>query len=187
LKKDLALILLSLLVIPCVLVSAACAPASKPTQPKPLSFEAVTFTSEQPGFTLHYPKGWIKKPFPIESKSVLFVSASEDRAADSISIFVADPVEDVASTLKEGISNLPAFMESGAIANIRSVIPVIMADGKTAATEIILTAKVNTYDVWYYCYAFDTEGKTVCVAGDTLGGESSKALIKEIVRTLTPE
>jgi len=187
LTKNMALTLLSLLVLPGILLVQACAPAANPTQAKPLSFESVTFTSEHPGFTLQYPKAWINKDLPAGGKSVLFASASDDRAADSLSIFVVDAVDDYASTLKAGIENLPAFAAENATARIKSVIPVLMADGKTEAAEIILTAKVDTYDVWFFCYAFDEDGKTICFAGDTLGGENSKALIKEIAQTLKPK
>jgi hypothetical protein len=184
LTKKLALTVLSLLMLPAILLGQACAPAAKLAQAKPLSFEAVTFTSEHPGFTIQYPKAWITKPFPVESKSVLFVGASEDSAADSFSIFVADSVDDVASALKDGIERLPAFVAENATARIKSVIPVLMADGQTEATELIFTAKVSTYDIWFYCYAFDRDGKTICFVGDTLGGDNSKALIKEIAHTL---
>lgn len=185
--KNIALTVLSLLVLPGILLVQACAPAANPAQAKPLSFESVTFTSEHPGFTIQYPKSWITKPFPVESKSVLFAGASADNAADSFSIFVADPVDDAASTLKAGIESLPAFVAENATARIKSVIPVVMADGQTEATELIFTAKVSTYDIWFYCYAFDKEGKTICFAGNTLGGDSSKALIKEIAHTLKPK
>jgi len=184
LTKNLVLTVLSLLVLPAILLVGACAPAAMPAQAKPLSFEAVTFTSEHPGFTIQYPKAWVTKQFPVESKSVLFVGDSDDNAADSFSVFVADPVDDVASTLKAGIENLPAFVNENATAKIKSVIPVLMADGKTEATELIFTAKVATYDIWFYCYAFDKDGKTICFVGDTLGGDGSKALIKEIAHTL---
>jgi len=184
LTKNMALTVLSLLVLPGILLSQACAPTAKLSQEKPLSFEAVTFTSEHPGFTIQYPKSWVTKQFPVESKSVLFVGDSDDNAADSFSVFVADPVDDVASTLKAGIENLPAFVAENATARIKSVIPVLMADGKTEATELIFTAKVSTYDIWFYCYAFNKDGKTICFVGDTLGGDSSKALIKEIAHTL---
>lgn len=184
-SKNLALTVLSLLILPCVLLATACsAPGARLAQLKPLSFEAVTFTSEHPGFTLQYPKGWISKPLPAQGSAVLHAAASNDNASDSLSVFVADSVDDPASTLKDAINNLPAFVDNDATANIKSVIPVLMADGKTEATEIILTAKVATYDVWFYCYAFNKDGKTICFAGDTLGGDSSKALIKEIARTL---
>jgi len=183
LRKNLALTVLSLLVLPCILLTQACAPETRPGLQKPLSFEAVTFTSENPAYTLQYPKSWVVKPLPLAGRSVLYAAASDDLAADSLSIFVADPVDDVASTLKEGISRLPSFVADNATANIVSVMPVLMADGKEA-TEVILKAKVATYDIWFYCYAFNRDGKTICFIGDTLGGDSSKALIKEIAHTL---
>lgn len=182
--RNIALTVLSLLVLPGILLAQACAPAARTAPAKPLSFEAVTFNSEHPGFTIQYPKAWVTKQIPPENLSVLFVGASDDRAADSFSVFVADPVDDVASTLKAGIENLPAFVAENATARIKSVIPVVMADGQTEATEIVLTAKVATYDIWFYGYAFNKDGKTICFVGDTLGGDGSKSLIKEIAHTL---
>jgi hypothetical protein len=183
LQFSLSLIVLSLLVSPFILLTQACgARESKPAQAKPLSFEAVTFTGADPAFTLKYPRSWIIKP--VQGKSVLYASAADDRAADSFSVFVSDPVDDVASTIKNGIETLPAFVENKATANIKSVMPAVMADGKTEATVAVLTAKVATYDIWFYCYAFNQDGKTVCFIGDTMGGDSSRSLIKEIAYTL---
>lgn len=177
-----ALILLSSLAILVLFMMQACSPSEKTLLARPLSFESVTYTSQNPGFSIKYPKGWITKSPGAET--VLSVAAKDEQGADAFSIAVTDETDDPASAVKDGLDSTDMFKQNGATASIKSVKPVILADGETEAVEAILTTKINTYDVWIYCYAFNNDGKTIIFIGDTLAGDNSKALIEEIAHTL---
>jgi hypothetical protein len=182
LNKKAALILLSLMFLPALFMALACSPEAKPFQAVPLSFESVTYTHQNPGFSIKYPKDWItKQGGPL---TVLSVAATNDPGADAFSIAVTDETDDVTSAVKSGLDNSEVFKQYGATASIKSVRPVILSGSSVEAVEAILTTKMNTYDFWIYCYAFNRDGKTIAFIGDTMAGLNSRALIREIAHTM---
>jgi hypothetical protein len=184
-NKKSALVLLALLILPALLVMQACSPEAKPLLPRPLSFSSVTYTNPAPAFSIKYPKDWITKP--TGALSVLNAAAKDERGADAFSIAVVDETDDPASAVKNGLEGMDVLKQSGATVSIKAVKPIMLADGKTEGVEAVLTTKIDTYDIWIYCYAFNTSGKTVIFIGNTLAGETSKALIREIAHTLAPK
>jgi hypothetical protein len=114
----------------------------------------------------------------------LSVAAKDDPSADAFSIAVTDETDDVASAIKNGLDNSEVFKQYGAVASIKSVRSFVPPGGKDEVVEAILATKLNTYDVWIYCYAINTDGKTVIFIGDTYAGLNSRALLREIARTL---
>ena len=148
------------------------------------SFEAATYTSDSPGFSVQYPKSWIKGD--MANDVVFIVLASSAQGADVASIVVIPETSDFGKAAKDSFDNDPALKNLGVKVNVDSTKTTTLADGKTPANEALLSAKImGIYDLWGYCYGANIGGKTVFVTGATLAGDKSKALLQEIAKTLT--
>jgi type IV secretory pathway VirB10-like protein len=148
------------------------------------SFEAITYTSDKYGFSLKYPKNWVKKE--ATGDVVLSIASSQDQTADSVNVSVISEVNDIAAAAKNAIDNSDAFKQFNVKSKIESQKNVMLADGKTTAQEVILSAKIVIYDVYLYCVGVNAGGKTILVIGNTVESSSkNKELLQEIAKTLT--
>jgi hypothetical protein len=60
-----------------------------------------------------------------------------------------------------------------------------LADGKTAATEVVIGAKVmGIYDLYGYALATVQGDKIIFASANTFGGGDAQAVVKEIAQTL---
>jgi len=148
------------------------------------SFEASTYTNDELGFSIKYPKNWVKKD--ASGETVLSISAGEDQTADSVSVNVIAENKNFAAAAKSIIEGSGAFKQYSAKAKVESEKATTLADGKTAASEAVFSAKIVIYDVYLYCFGTNTGGKTIVVVTYTLKNDAkNKELIKEIAKTLT--
>ena len=163
-------------------------PPTTPAAPAPVaiktSFEAATYTNDAPAFTMMYPKNWVKKA---ASADAVFTAVADDsQTADSVSINVIATAADKAAAVKAIIDGSGAFKQYSVTSKIESQKEITLADGKTKALEVVLSAKIVIYDVYLYCVGLDAGGKTIGVVSYTLkNDDSNKKLIKEIAQTLS--
>ncbi len=153
------------------------------TQEIKTSFEANTYTSDKYGFSLKYPKNWVKKE--AVGDTVLSIASSQDQTADAVNVSVIAEAPDIAAAAKNAIDNSDAFKQFNAKCKIESQKSITLADGKTPAQEVIFSAKIVIYDVYIYCLGVNAGGKTILVIGNTVESSSkNKDLLQEIARTL---
>lgn len=165
--------------------SAPPAPPGGPTAPAApkLSFESVTYTDDANGFSYMYPKSWVK--IDLTGPMVSAVAASSTQGADSVSANVVPQAADFSVAMKAMYDENPGLKSLGVKVDIVSSKAVTLADGKTAASEAVCTAKVmGMYDLWAYGIGINKGGKTIAVTGWTLGGQAKKDLVTEISKTL---
>jgi len=128
-----------------------------------------------------YPNNWVKKD---KSNAVFCVASDESMMADTAVIGVTTESNDIPAAIKAMIDSDEALY--GAKSKIVSQKDITLADGKTKATEVILSANVMIYDVYFYAVGLNTGGKLVSVVAYTLSGdEANKNLAKEIAQTLS--
>jgi hypothetical protein len=162
--------------------SQPAAPVQTATTSK-TSFESVNFTNDELGFSIDYPKTWIKKP--ATGDNILQIASSPDTGADGVLVAIVPAQTDMTAGAKTLIENSAAFKQFGAAVSIDSSKDVKLADGKTPAVEIASSATIMNYNMTLFTLGAAKSGKTVYVTGYTFRGEKNKALLQEIVRTLT--
>ena len=177
-RSKTVLVVLAMMLALAVLASA-CAPAA-PVGIK-TSFEAAIYTNDSPAFTLMYPNKWVKKD---NSNAVFDVASDESMTADTVVVGVMTESNDIPAAIKAMIDSDEALR--GSKSKIVSQKGITLADGKTKATEVILSANVMIFDVYFYTVGLNTGGKCVSVVAYTLSGdEANKNLAKEIAQTLS--
>ena len=130
-----------------------------------------------------YPKTWIKGD--AVNNQVFALLASTAQGADSVSAYVIAKAPDFGKAVKAQFDADPQLKNLGVTVDINSSKATMLADGKTAANEAIVTAKImGIYDLWAYALGVDKGDKTIFVTGWTLGGQAKKDQIVEICKTL---
>jgi hypothetical protein len=170
---------------------APAAPVVPPQQPaaqpqpveKPTSFESAAYSNDKYGFTLKYPKKWIKKD--ASGDMVFWVTASEQITGDAAWVSVIPKTADYTGAMKESLSQYPGFMGLTGNAKFVAVTPITLADGKTAANESTAAFKVMTYNPTVYGLAIDKGTNTIIVMGVTVGDAGQLGLLKELAQTIT--
>ena len=156
-------------------------PAQAPVA-KALSFEAETYTNDAFGFTWQYPRKWVKAP--LSGDVVITVISSNDMSPDGAGVMVVPEAADFSKAVKAGYEALPKVSVWHVKVDASPSKDITLADGKTSASESIVTANIQGYDVYGYAVGFNKGGKTIIAWGTTLGGDNNKALVKEIAQTL---
>jgi hypothetical protein len=162
---------------------AAPAPAPQVTQ-KPTSFESATYTNDQYGFTVRYPKSWANDK--LIGEMVWRVAAQAgDLQSDAVAAAVVAKPADYGKAIRENVDATLAASGVNAKTKLESINPTTLSDGKTPAMEAVLSAEIfGMYQLYVYALSTDKGEKTIATIGLTLKGDSNKALIKEIVQTL---
>jgi len=156
--------------------AAPAAPASK------TSFEAVTYTNDEIGFSISYPKAWIKKP--PTGDTLLQVASSPDTGADGLLISAVAAVPDIAAGGKTLLDNSQIFKQFGATVTVDSTSNLTLADGKTPAVEIESSTQIMNYKMNMFSIGATKGSKTVYVTTYTFRGDRNKALLLEVIKTL---
>jgi hypothetical protein len=202
--KHKALVMVSILVLVLAVVAMSCAPAKPPAPPPAppvvtppvvtppvvtppvvappvvpaveikTSFEAATYTNENPGFSIKYPKEWTSQKAALTG-SVFFGKG------DSGIVYVA--VRPATSFKDAAIAFLGDYIVSLGVninPDVESEKTVTLADGKTQGNEIILSAMFGARKGC--AYGVIKDGKAIMV----LAGVDPKNLnlYKEICETL---
>ncbi len=160
-------------------------PASTPkVTEKPTSFEAATYTNDQYGFTLKYPKSWANDT--LSGDMVMRVAAQVgDLQSDAAAAAVVNKPSDYGKAIREAVDATLAASNVNVKTKLESINATTLSDGKTPAMEAVLSADVfGMYKLYVYALGTDKGEKTITTIGLTIKGDSSKALVKEIAQTL---
>jgi hypothetical protein len=147
---------------------------------KPTSFEAVTYTNDNIGFSVKYPKNWTVNE--IQGTQVLYVSANNKPTLDFLWVNVFPAVPDFAVAV-QGLLDKQYHMNATVVSNKL----VTLSDGKTEAREIILTGVLQTTsqsERYICCLGTNYNGKTILVIASTSNVDGHNALVEEIANTL---
>jgi hypothetical protein len=140
------------------------------------------YNDDKTGASFSYPKSWVK--VDAAGDQVYSVAAAATQGADGASLSVVAKVDDIAKAVKASYDSNPALSSLNVKVDIVSSKVTTLADGKTAATEVFVAAKImGIYDLWGYALATVKGDKIVFVSGNTLGGGNKQAVVKEICQT----
>jgi hypothetical protein len=113
--------------------------------------ESNTYTDDKTGSSFSFPKKWVK--VDSAGDQVYAVSASSAQGADNASLSVVAKGDDIAKAVKASYDSNPALSSLGVKVNIVSSKATTLADGKTAATEVVIGAKImGVYDLYGYAF-----------------------------------
>ena len=158
------------------------APAASTPASKALSFAPETYTNDELGFTWQYPKTWIKGEL---SGNYVFIRLSDSSEnADTAGIMVVPETSDFAKTLTTEFEADPGLKMFGTKVAVGPIKTTKLADGKTTASEAIVTATIMGVDLYAYTVGTNKGGKTIIAFGATLGGGAKQALMEEMSKTL---
>jgi hypothetical protein len=167
-------------------VTPPATPPAAPAAPAVIktSFEAATYTNDANGYSFLYPKTWI--PGNVVNDQVVNLVAAAASGADSVSSSLLPESADFGQAMKAAYDADPGLKQYSVKVNIKSSKAITLANGKTQASEAIVTATImGIYDLWGYGIGVNKGGKTIMVTGWTLGGEAKQNQIMEIVKTFT--
>jgi hypothetical protein len=157
-------------------------PVVAPVVEKPTSFESATYTDDANGFSFRYPKT-MKVVAKLPYATAVFYANDGGAPLPTDLVFV--DVRPATSVKVAGVAALGDFvLAKGVSADVKVVSEkeVTLADGKTAATEIALSASVMFQNKVGSCLGVIKNGKAITVLA---GIESKNAdLYKEICSTL---
>jgi hypothetical protein len=169
--------------------SSAPAPVSPVAAPKadakPTSFESSTYNNDQYGFTVRYPKAWSNDA--LSGDMIMHVAAQAgDLQSDAAAAAVVNKPSDYGKAIKGAVDAILAASNVPAKTKVESVKATTLSDGKTPATEVVLSADIlGMYELYVYALGADKGDKTIAAIGLTIKGDSSKALVREIAQTLS--
>jgi hypothetical protein len=158
-------------------------PVAQPQQPveKPTSFESALYTNDKYGFSIKYPKKWVKKD--ATGDMVFWITSTEQMTADVAFVRVIPKTADYAKAIKESLDQYPGFQGLTAGAKFDSSGATTLPGTKTPAFDGWLTFKVMMYTAHVYGLAVDKGDNTIIAVGATVG--EAQDLVKEIAQTLT--
>jgi len=109
-----------------------------------------------------------------------------DLQSDAVAAAVVDKPADYGKAIKEAVDATLAASGVPVKTKLESVKATTLSDGTTPATEAVLSANVyGMYQLYVYALGTDKGDKTIATIGLTIKGDSNKALVKEIVQTLS--
>ena len=160
-------------------------PASTPqVTEKPTSFEAITYDNDQYGFTVKYPKSWATDKL-IGDMVMRVATQAGDLQSDAVAAAVVNKPSDYGKAIREAVDATLAASNVNVKTKLESVKATTLSDGKTPATEAVLSADIfGMYQLYVYALGTDKGEKTIATIGLTIKGDSNKALVKEIAQTL---
>jgi len=144
--------------------------------------ESKTYTDNKYGLSFSYPAGWVI----VDPTGIMIydVAASSESGAENASLSVTAKADDIADTVRSAYEANPNLSSLNVKVQIVSSRATTLADGKTAATEVVLSAKImGIYDLYGYNLAVIKGDKLVWCSALTLGDEGKMALCREIVQT----
>ena len=165
------------------------APAPQVTPPpvveKPTSFAAATYTNDQYGFTVKYPKSWSNDT--LIGDMVMRVAAQPgDLRSDAAATAVVNKPSDYGKAIKDAVDATLAASNINVKTKLESINATTLSDGKTPAMEAVLSADIfGMYELYVYAISTDKGDKTIAAIGLTINGSANKALVKEIAQTLS--
>jgi len=162
---------------------AATTPPPAVVAPIKTSFEANTYTNSAPAFSIMYPKAWVKKE--VTAPDVFAVSKDTSSTASTLTVTVIDKAADFSAAAKSQLDNSATFKQYSAKAKVDSSVQATLADGKTKASVVELSAKLVIYDVYLYAVGTDIGDKTVMAIIYTVDKNKDQVLIREIAQTLS--
>ncbi len=172
---------------------AAVPPSAPPPAPpaiapqvaeKPTSFEAATYTNDQYGFSVRYPKTWANDEL-IGDMVMRVASQAGDLQSDAVAAAIVNKPSDYGKTIREAVDETLAASNVRVKTKLESVKATTLSDGKTPATEAVLSADVfGMYQLYVYALGTDKGEKTIATIGLTIKGDANKALVREIAQTL---
>jgi hypothetical protein len=140
------------------------------------------YNDDKTGASFSYPKKWVK--VDSSGDQVYSVQASSTQGADSASLSVVAKADDLAKAVKASYDSNPALSSLNVKVDIVSSKATMLADGKTAATEVVIGAKVmGIYDLYGYALATVKGDKILFISANTFGGGNAQAVVKEIAQT----
>ena len=144
--------------------------------------ESKTYTDDKYGLSFSYPAKWvILDPVGI---MIYDVAASTESGVENASLSVREKTDDVAEAVRVAYETNPNLSSMDVKVDIVSSKATILADGKTAANEVVLSAKIlGVYDLYGYNVAVIKGDNLVWCSALTLGGSKKQALCREIVST----
>jgi len=164
------------------------APAAAPVVTPPAATKAAswgeskTYTDETYGLSFSYPAKWIK----LDPTGIMIydVASGGESDAENASLSVMAKADDIANAVRAAYEANPNLSNLNVKVDIVSSRATTLADGKTAATEVVLSAKIlGMYDLYGYNLAVVKGDKLVWCSALTLGDEAKMALCREIVQT----
>jgi hypothetical protein len=112
------------------------------------------------------------------------VASSSESDAENASISVTAKADDIADVVRAAYEANPNLSNLNVKVQIVSSKATTLADGKTVATEVVLSAKImGIYDLYGYNLAVVKGDKLVWCSALTLGAGTKQALCREIVQT----
>ena len=97
---------------------------------------------------------------------------------------MAAKADDIANAVRAAYEASPQLKNLGVKVDIVSSKATTLADGKTSATEVVLSAKIlGVYDLYGYNVVVVKGDKLVWCSALTLGGGAKQSLCREIVQT----
>ena len=130
-----------------------------------------------------YPKAWVKKE--VTAPDVFAVSKDTSSTASTLTVTVIDKAADFSAAAKSQLDNSATFKQYSAKAKVDSSVQATLADGKTMASVVELSAKLVIYDVYLYAVGTDIGNKTVMAIIYTVDKNKDQVLIQEIAKTLS--
>jgi len=162
---------------PAVTTETPAVTTETPAAPAPeivTSFEAATYTNEDPGFTIKYPKTWEAGKVSLPG-GVFYAKSGDDL------VYVAvRPATDFTAAATEFLSDLIKLSGVALSPNVDSSKTVTFLDGKTQGNEIMLSALFGAKKATVYGVIKD--GKAIMVMCGT--SPKSLALYSEIGKSL---
>jgi len=168
----------------------SCAPAAKPatstppaatpsTAPAKPAVELATFTSDQYGFSVQYPKSWT----PVTKEGYeLFATDGTETTADTVFVAVVPKAADLANAAKDYLDNSPTFKKYDVKCDIVSQKQATLADGKTPCTQAVLHVTIIIYSINIYAVGATKGDNSVLAIAYTFGTKTEK--IQEICNSL---
>jgi len=151
---------------------------------KSTSFEAATYSNDQYGFSVRYPKSWSNEKL-IGAMVMRVAARAGDIQSDAAAAAVVDKPADYSKAIREAVDETLAASGVPVKTKVESIGTTTLSDGTTPATEAVLSVNVyGMYNLYVYALGTDKGEKTISAIGLTIKGDANKALIKEIVQTL---
>lgn len=166
---------------------AATPPSATPPAAAPVaiktSFEAKTYTNSYAGFSFMYPEGWTQVKTS-EGQVFRAIAALNMANCNSTSANVIPEAADLGTAIKNAYNNDIGLQFVPV--KVDSIKATTLADGKTAANEVIISGTTPQGSILYgYILSTNRGGKTIFITANTFAGDNDKALMREIARTLT--
>ncbi|MBN1375141.1 MAG: hypothetical protein JXA01_03185 [Dehalococcoidia bacterium] len=155
--------------------------ATEPAKPAAaeVSFEADTYTNDEYGFSLKYPKAWIVRD---KAGYAFYANDSDETTADTAFTAIAAKTDDIAGAAKAFLDESETFKKYNVKCDIVSQEKGTLADGKTPCTKAALHVTIIIYSINIYAVGAVKGDDTIMVIAYTFGTKTEK--IQELCSSL---